>query len=201
MAASETEICNIALGHCGTSKGITSLTERSAEARACALFYPQVRDEVQREFPWPFTRRFAALALVAEAPTTEWAYSYRYPAGAFRLPRLLSGMRVDSEATRVPFRLASDDAGQLVYTDLPNAVAEYYASVTAVERFSPDFAQAVALKLAAMIAPTVTKGDPGKLGVRAFQLYQLQLRVARTVAANEDVADLPPESSFILARQ
>ncbi len=201
MAASETEICNLALAHCGNSNGIASLTERSAPARACSLFYAQVRDEVLREFPWPFTRTFAALALVAEQPTTEWAYSYRYPASCFRLVRLLSGMRVDTEATRVPFRMGADAQGRLLYTDLPEAVAEYYAAVTDVSRFSPDFVQTVALKLAAMIAPTVTGGDPTKLGLRALQLYQMQLAIARTTAANEDQPDVDADSAFILARQ
>lgn len=69
------------------------------------------------------------------------------------------------------------------------------------ESFPPDFAEAVSLLLAAYIAPTLTAGDPQKLGVRAYQLYEFRLRAAQANAQNEQQVDmLVPESEFIRAR-
>src|SRR5438270_202467 len=81
----------MALGHVGNSSQIASLTEKSNEARACALYYEQCRDEVLQAFPWPFATVITALTLVATDPTTEWGYSYRYPVDGLRTFRIPSG--------------------------------------------------------------------------------------------------------------
>lgn len=201
MAASDVVICNLALAHVGSTKGIASLTERSEEARSCQRFYEQTRDEVLQAFPWPFAAAVSPLALVAEDPTDEWAYSYRLPADCLAPRRIQNGLsRVDTPATRVPYAVIRDASGLLVLTDKESAVLEYTMRATDPAFYPPDFVQCLALKLAVWIAPAVTKGDPGKLGVRAFQLYQLQLAEAWASAANVGQADPAPESDFITCR-
>lgn len=201
MIESDIVICNLALGHVGNSDGIASLTEASTPARACKQFYAQTVDEVLRDFDWPFARTFEALALVAEDPTTEWDFSYRYPNGALAVRRILSDAgRVDTAATRVPWILGRDSAGLLLFADKADAVVAYTARVDAVGLYPPDFGQAVALKLAAWIAPQVTGGDPAKLGARAFGLYREQLELAQLNALLEERQDLAPESDFLSAR-
>lgn len=200
MSQTVTGICNMALGHLAVGKAIASITESSAEARACNRFYEQVRDEVLRAFAWPFASITVALQVVATAPNTEWGYSYRLPVDCVTPRRIPSGYRNDTQATAVRFRIARDAAGRVLYTDLPNATLEYTVLVTNPAEFAPDFAQAVALKLAGFIAPLVTGGDPSKLGARALQLYQWQISEARTNAANEGLPDAEPESDSITAR-
>src|SRR6185312_8086770 len=99
MAQSDVEICNMALGHVGNSSQIASLTEKSNEARACLLYYEQVRDEVLQAAPWPFITVIEPLTLVATSPNTDWAYSYRYPVDAFTVGRIPSGFDRFSSAT------------------------------------------------------------------------------------------------------
>lgn len=201
MADADIVICNLALAHVGNSDGIASLTEASTPARACKQFYAQTVDEVLRDFNWPFARTFEALALVAEEPTTEWSYSYRYPAEALAIRRILSDAgRVDSASTRVPFIGGRDASGRLLYTDKDDAVVEYTARVDEVGIYPPDFVQAVALKLATWIAPQVTGGDPAKLGSRAFALYREQLELAQVNAVLEESQDQAPDSDFISSR-
>lgn len=55
MAADETEICNLALGHLGEAP-IDSLEEDTAAGRACALYYEQTRDAVLRSHRWNFAQ-------------------------------------------------------------------------------------------------------------------------------------------------
>jgi hypothetical protein len=215
FSASAAGICNVALRHLGIGKRILSLTEAGNEnAAACAQFYDQTRDEVLHEFNWPFARRYAALALVGGTTsipvTLDWQYSFRVPADCLSPRRILSGSRIETELTRVPFAVGSDAVGGLLFTDQPFVAAtdtvpalpqlEYTAAITTEARFSADFAQAMALKLAFYIAPSVTGGDPNKLGARAFQLYDRALAIAENTAANEQQRDQAPDSEFIRAR-
>jgi hypothetical protein len=78
MATSKTEIVNYSLRHLGQGKTIADLdTEFSAEAKACRAFFNEARDMTLSAYHWSFASKYATLGLVAEDPTTEWAYSYR----------------------------------------------------------------------------------------------------------------------------
>lgn len=200
--ASIAAVCNLALSAIGNSVEINDLEkENTAEANACRRFYEQVRDEVLRDFPWPFAQRTVALALVTTNPTTEWAYAYRYPVDCLMFGRILGLVRNESRKDRVPYEMASDGAGgQLIYTDWPNAVGQYIIRATDPTNWQPDFVQAVALLLASYIAPRITKGDPYKLGQLAFQKYQWAIQRAFDNALNEGQPEVLPESEFILGR-
>lgn len=200
MSTSQLAIWNIALSHLGVSVEVADVTERSKEAQACRRFYDQTIAEVLRDFPWPFATTFADLALVATSPTAEWAYSYRVPADCVRFVRVLSGLRVDTPSSRIPFRLGMDATGTLVYCDLNPAQAEYTSNLVTEARFSADFTQMAALLLAGYIGPRVTKGDDFKLGDRALKLYEWRKAMAWQNAAGEQARDLSDSSSFLDAR-
>lgn len=210
MAASDTEICNRALGQLGNCKQIASLADKSNEARACTLYYAGARDAVLSAFPWGFATRTIALTLVAEQPTPEWAYSYRYPTDALTIVRLPSGVApltwdyppcgIGWSVKPVPFRIVSDASGKLIYANLSDATAEYTARIEDPTQFSEDFVEALACKLAAEMAPLVTGGDAFKLGQQAYQRYQVALTAARTRAANEEREGPPPDSDLVTAR-
>lgn len=214
MATDVLSVWNLALRHLGNSNTVASLTEASAEARACSAFYQQTQDEVLGDFPWPFATKTSLLALVQERPTPEWRYSYRYPVDCLSMRRILSTIGTTPPPpnilyvyTRNPdlfqvirFRIAADSAGSLIYADWPYAMAEYTMQITDVTRYSAQFVQAVALKLALYIAPSVTGGDPFKLGQRAAAMYQNILDQAQANALNEQFPDVAPDDDFIQAR-
>jgi hypothetical protein len=201
MATSDAQICNLALGHVGDSNGIASLTEASQAARACNLYYEQARDEVLQEFPWPFATRTVALPLVTDYSAgtdyAEYDYAYRYPSDALAVRRIQNGStRLVTATTRPAWRIQSDEDGNLLFMDQADAVVEYTVRITDPTRFPPDFTQALALKLSAYIAPSLTGGDPTKLRERNLALYQQQL----WRAMQEEQADVQPDSGFIGAR-
>lgn len=211
VVQSDVSICNLALRHIA-AKRITSLSDTTEEAIACALFYPQVRDEVLREFPWPFAWRMATLVLVdgteSLATTQDFQYSYRLPSDTLRVHRVL-GVGAGNSDTRIPFSLGSDVTGGLLYTDLPVLAAtseslaqpqvEYTALVPEAD-WPSDFAQCVAFLLAFYLAPSLTNGDQFKLGQRAFQSYDWALHRAMLSAAKEQQLDAPGDSEFITVR-
>lgn len=203
---SETTICNMALGHCGDSDGIASFDETSAAARACRLFYEQARDEVIQELAPSFARRSAALGLVTDytAGTAfyEYGYSYRYPADALSVVRIQNGStRLATGTNRPVWRVMSDDDGGLLFMDQADAIVEYTVRVTDTSRYTPDFVQVLALKLAAYIAPSLTGGDPTKLRERNLALYAQQLRIARWNDAQGQQADVQADSGLVTARE
>ncbi len=201
MASSSTEICNLALRHIGISKEIASVeTEKSTEAGACRRFYSDVLDEVLRDFAWPFACRITTLALVAEDPNDEWGYSYREPSGCLRFIRILSGIRNEYKAARVPYKKSSDDTGILIFTDTQSAKCEYIARVTNVLIYPPDFTMAFSMKLAAYIAPSVTGGDPFRLRDSTLKLYEEAISKAKSNSSNEQEPDDSPDSEFIRER-
>ena len=201
MASSKTEICNIALSHLGQGQEIANMdTENSEAASACRRFYELAKDEVMRDFDWPFLTRFASLALVDEDPTTEWAYSYRYPTDCLKIRRILSGDRNDSLQSRITYKVAQDDTGSLVLTDMQNAEMEYTYKEDDTGKFPADFVAALSYKLAFYISPRLTKGDPFKLRDSVSQMYVYTVTKAARNAFNEEGAEQEKASLFERSR-
>lgn len=206
-------ISNLALRHLAIGKPIASLTDTTQEAIACALFYQQTKEEVLREFPWPFAWKYASLTLVdgteAIASTQDFQYAYRLPDDVIRVHRILGDSRQIDTAERIPFSLGSDATGGLIYTDLAvvdatdttlqQPVLEYTADVPE-SALPSDVAMAIAAKLAFYLAPSLTKGDDFKLGIRAEQVYEAMLNKAMAAGAREQQFDPPPDSEFITVR-
>jgi hypothetical protein len=207
MASSETEICNLALSHLGVGKEIAALeTERSDEASACRRFYDTARDETLRDFAWPFATKIAALGLLTDSddddhPTEEWTYQYQEPSDSLAFRKIQSGTRNDSRASRISYRKAYGEAGTVIFTDQEDAIGEYTIRVDDPQRYPSDFVMAFSFRLAALIAPRLTAGDPFKMAERSIRLYQLEISKAQASAFNEEQTDEDPDSEFIRARE
>lgn len=199
--ASVTDICNLALSHLGSSIQISNYeTDDTEEARACRLYYEQARDVTLREFDWSFATQFYTLPLVETTPTTEWAYSYRYPSDCLKMRRILSGDRSDTRQSRIPYRVIKDVSGLLIYTDEASAVVEYTVRVTNPSFYPPDFTNALSYRLAHYIAPRITSGDQFKLGDKALKMWDFEVNRAISNDLNEEQFEEHPESEFIRFR-
>jgi len=200
--ASITDICNLAISHLGISKDIANVTtEQTAEAKACRRFYDIAREAVLKDYNWPFATKIATLNLVEEDPNDEWAYSYRYPSDCLYARRILSGVRDDSELTRVPYKITQDSQGLLIYADEAQAQLEYTLNTENYDLFSADFKLALSYRLAHYIAARITAGDPYGLGDKCLQKYVLEIQRASANAFNEDKSSLPLTTDSIQARE
>lgn len=90
------DICNQALISIGIQKVITSLTQDSAEARACNSVYTYIRDWCLGLVNWNFARKTTSPALLKTttgiipwnentSPPPPWRYEYAYPADALMI--------------------------------------------------------------------------------------------------------------------
>lgn len=203
LTASDTTIANLALSHVGVGKEIAALeTENSNEANACRRYFETARDLTVRAFAWPFAMKSAVLTLVAENPTTEWAFSYVYPADCLRDIRILSGIRNDTRQSRIPYKVINDQDNSrlLIYTDMEDAILEYTVKVTNSALFPPDFTMAFSYRLGYLIAPRLTKGDPFKLGQNCINMFRDAIATAKADAINENQDEELPDSEFIRGR-
>lgn len=202
MAFVKVEIANMALSHIGVGVDISNLTtDRTAEANAVNRFFDVALDKTLRDFRWPFATQFRALALVAEDPTVEWDFSYRYPTDCLLVRRVLSDTRNDSRQSRIPYIIAQDSQGKLIFTDRDEACIEFTKRETDTTRWTADYVMTFSYYLAWLIAPRLTAGDPFKLGRQAVQAYVAELNLARSAALNEQQPDQELESELERSRE
>lgn len=203
FVTSDTGICNMALAHIGVGKPIGNLeTDASREAQACRVFFETARDEVLRDFSWPFCTRIVTLGLVEETPDEEWAYTYAWPSDAVGFRRIPSGIRNDNRQTRVPYRIIHHETyGKVIRTDMQDAKGEYTFRNEGVEDYPPDFKILVSYKLAGYIVPLLSAGDPFKIGDSMVVKYQIKRAETMAAARNEEQPDQIPEAESIRARE
>ncbi len=96
-AISEASICNMALARMGSTQTITGLanTVTGNEANQARLWYPQDRDALLCDFPWPWAEAYMVLDQVAgpeidgQVANAQWTRSYRYPSDCLKVRRLV----------------------------------------------------------------------------------------------------------------
>ena len=192
----------MAISHLGEGKEIANIdTEQSEEASACRRFYDTARDATLRDFPWTFATKIVSLSLIEEDPTEEWEYSYRYPSDCVRAKRILSGVRNDTRQSRSPYRILKDDAARIIYSDEENAKLEYTERVEDPSFYPADFEIAFSFRLAAYIAPRLTKGDPFKLRNEALNMYNFEISRAKATLLNEEQPDEEVDSELVRMRE
>lgn len=184
MALSDIAICNMALGHIGrTAAAIQSFTEKSVEAKLCAAWYDQCRQEVLEIHDWTFARQRATLVLHSDAPPVEWSFRYQVPVNmlAFRrfwnpfsdvAHRFQDWVFSADVGDNIPYELELSLDGQslTVLTNLPSAIGIYTQDIKIVSLFTPQFVNALAHYLAGKIAMGVTgKQSIADVENKAFQ--------------------------------
>lgn len=207
MAASETEIANLALGHLGQSVEISNLqTTRTPEAIALRTIYDTMRRATLRDFAWPFAHKIAALGLVSTYgvdvghPTSEYKFAYRVPSDCLIIRKLQSGVNPDNRQSRIPFKTSRDASGALILTNLEDAVAEYTIDIQEVEKYTDDFVLAFSLRLAMYSAPKICGEDPFGMGKRAANMYRYEMENAKNNAFNGEQQEEDPASELERSR-
>lgn len=202
--SSRTQIANLALIKIGVSKQISNVdTDLSREAITLRTLMDQEIAFVLRDFPWPFATQYGTLALVAGTATdpanNDWQYSYRYPTDCLYARRIV----VPSVGRRDPnppsFRVGRDSQGRLIYTNIEDAELEYTANITNAEEFDAMFVGALSWKLAAGVAPPLSRIK----GIVEICLngYEYEKTQAKSRALNEAQQEEPLESEFMRARE
>jgi hypothetical protein len=144
MSASETTICNLALGKIGARK-IIALDEESNEARVCRLHYAETRDEVLRHHRWNFAIRRVELSALATPPVFGWGFSFELPTDCLRVFEV-NGWDVARRQS------VWEVEGRTLVMNVETAQIRYLSRVEDANLFDSIFLEALSIKLASKIA-------------------------------------------------
>lgn len=204
-AASATDIANMAISNLGTAKEIDDLwTERSQEANACRRYYGDALKMAIRDGNWGFTKDVVQLAVVTDFRPRQYPntfdFAYQWPANTLIVRRLVSGVRVDTLDSGVPWEKRTSQNGNQILTNLEGAYAEVSKLIEAVELMDSDFIIGLSHLLAHMIAPRLTAGDPRGQADREFQKYMTYNSIALKNDGIEGNIGQEHDSDLIRAR-
>lgn len=171
---SQLSICNGALDElpAGTIQSIDDPDD--VGARACKRRYDAVLEDLLAEHEYDASIRRVALAATTNDRSGEWNFCYQEPTSARTILRILptftaayvgtaytilSGQRNWTGIGYYPDNLGSlyRRAAGKIYTNIEAAVCEYVSSEVELALFSPLFARAFELELAARICVPVLK--------------------------------------------
>lgn len=172
MAASDIEICNIALALVG-EPSITAFTDATEAERQCERLYPLARDTVLRLHPWNFAEKQSQLSLAVAVPDFEFTYYFDLPADYIRVVKV--------DLAESSYRVVQ---GTYIATDDSEVNLVYTAKITDTTKFDPLFTQAIAYYLASQLCMIL----PNKSGLNAqfMQMFDSVLKMAKQVDGQEN---------------
>jgi hypothetical protein len=201
------DICNLALSYLGDSATVTSINppEGSAQAEHCARYWPLALQEVLEAHPWGFATKRVKPALLANKDPA-WAYHYALPHDALRVfavlpPEAIDDYEVNGHAVPVPYQIERADGQLRILTDQRDALVRYIATSDDPALYPATFTEALAWKLAGMLAGPLRKGDAGAAEAKRCQeLYGYYLRLAIAKDSEQRKVKLRPQTPWIERR-
>jgi hypothetical protein len=181
----DVQICNLALARLGDAR-ITSLSDATAQAQYCSLFYAQTVEELQADFEWSFCRKQANLTN-GTAPLTGYSVQYSLPADFIRVIRL---GRIDDSENFGTWEIVGDK----IHTNFTSPVAlDYVANITDSTKFPAIFIEALTIKLAGLLAMPLT-GSKELFG-QMVELFMATVQKPAFLKATEAYAPARPTST------
>jgi hypothetical protein len=145
----DVQICNLALARLGDAK-ITSLSDATAQAQYCTLFYAQTVKELQTDLDWQFCRQLATVSATSPAPAFGYAARYALPAGFLRVLRINGIDEVENFGKW-------EIIGGFIHTSVTGPIQlDFIANVTDTSLYPPVFVELLTAKLAAHLALPLT---------------------------------------------
>jgi len=190
--ASETSICNEALGFLG-DKTILSLTDDNERARACNANYENARDIALEAFEWNCAQVRATLAQSTSTPEYGFDYQYQIPTN----PECLKVNHMyESESGNGGYTWRVE--GDYVLTDSETCTIRYTQKLTDVSMMTVRLREAIAARLAYLIAIRIT----GKRSMRDDAMTWFNSVISRATAVDRQEGKDPPTytDSWISAR-
>jgi hypothetical protein len=189
--ASVTDICNRALQKLG-AKRINSLTQDTANARACNAVYEDVLESELRKRSWNFATARAILAANTVPPLFGRKNAFQLPADFLRL--------LDPDPEFLMNTLDWEIEGQQIVTQNESATLhlKYIAKVTDPNIMDSCFREALAASIAMELCEEITQSNTKKAALK--QDYKDAISEAREANAFEKVAQVPPEDFYLTLR-
>lgn len=188
MAVDSVSISNRALTLLGAAR-ISDLSEDSENARKVSAIYDDTLNAMLSEHNWNFAREERQLSLL-DADSYPVLDTY---ASAFQLPS--NCLRVIRMQDDVSFAIFSDR----LYTNSDEAKIEYIKEETDASKYSPGFVKALASRIAADLAFSITQNATLAKGMEARA--ERDLKEAKWSDSQEGEGTHIVDGSFITQRQ
>lgn len=200
--ASQTDIINLGLYKLAQSQTIPAITDQSKAATIAVRVWQHALDLVLCERPWDFATTAQNAAIDVDDPAPGWGYRYAYPNDCLRLWKIVQRQDLLTNPSLgywagyewpLSLRLLYGwqkgwgTQGTCIDTNLSEAVLIYGLRLTEAdtERMPPMFVEALACKLAQMMAAPLI-GDVGlNASTTLLQQYQFALAAASAFDGNE----------------
>lgn len=192
----DVEICNKALDKFG-GETIFSLQGNEPSEKACKRNYFSIRDEVLSAHRWNFATGRRTLSRSGRSPELGYEFAYVLPSD-FLETRTVNGYKPGDR--REKFAVETDAKGvPVLVTDSEKVNLVYSKRVENPQVFHPLFADAVASKLAAALAPVLSTSR--NLRREFIEEYRLVVREAkfRDAIASDDERIDPAEGSMMIS--
>lgn len=177
MATSSVEICNSALIKLGARR-INALSDDTKAAKLCNEQYDKLRKEVLRSHPWNFAVARKSLAKTANSPAFKYDNEFALPSDTLRV--LETNLLLDEEWE---IEVNPSSGAKVLVTNSDSVKIKYIKNVTDTTIFAPDFEEALALRIAADIAYSITQSRTFMNDMH--EAYRLFLSQARSFDAQE----------------
>jgi hypothetical protein len=200
VAASEAEVCNLALLLVGQTQFIDDLTDPTEAGEVCKQVYERARDAALEAVAWPFATRRADLNEITDGDRDGWGYAYTLPSDCLAPRWLNTGDENPSAQNKVPF-VIEDDATvgkRVLLTNQQDARLVYTRRVTETGKFSPLFVEALAAKIAVYLAAGLVKKP--QLALQMMRLFDSVIARAAAAQFNQQQKDEEPDTSFVTER-
>lgn len=186
MAQSIVDCCNSALQRVGAAS-ITSITDNSAEARACAVAFDSNRRDELRKHSWNFAIKRAILAPDATAPTFDYLYAFTLPTDCLRVIRPPT------------YALDWQIEGRKILTNEGDTLnLKYIADIEDTSMWDASFYNVVASAMAVDICEKLTQSNTKKQYCE--QAYTEDVRMARKLDAFETGPEEAATDGWLVAR-
>lgn len=156
--SSKVQIANIALvSYLGMTR-INSLDEPNSSAIQINTIYDVARQEILSEWKWGFATRRQRLAILSNNDRPEWAFKYALPGNMIVLNWINDPYSAKLAVTdRQVMDTPREVEGGFVYSDVPEATAEFVFDQNDAGSYPPKFIQAFAALLASKVAMPLTE--------------------------------------------
>ena len=197
----EVDICNQALALLGDRAQVVTISppDGSAQSALCARLYPVCRDAMlEASAGWTFSTREAFLSATL-GPVGGWPNSFALPNG---LSRVLNVMPFGATGTGVAYAIRND-GGTIKICAAPTAIRLVYTvKVTDTALFSQLFSDALAARLASMLAGPLFQDERGvKMSQHYLELSNYYVSLAQSAdSAQQRSGWLPPTAPWVQAR-
>lgn len=205
------DICNLALSYLGDSATVASINppEGSAQAQHCARFYPMALNLMLEMHQWNFITTRAYLALVVNCYFDRWRFVYAMPAAANSIISVMPQRlyhpqgfdlalfnywgykpfefeRENGRDPRRDFQIETYNGQQVILSNACEAIARYTMTKVTPGMFPALFTDALAWKLASMLAGPLLKGEAGAAeSKRCLEMFAPISEQAKSQDANQ----------------